>query len=469
MKRLLAILAVCGLGGVALALAVPAPPAGPTRAADAAPPAEPAEGRLVVHEWGTFTGFAGSDGVHVPFGIDVGSELPPFVLNRQTQTTRQGVKLSMGFLLRKGDGVYALQRMETPVIYFYTDRPRDVTVGVDFPQGLLTEFYPPVRDMLPAFGEGPGEYGAIATGDESAAFVDVDRPAPRTKPKMTGGSLDWGTVQIIPQAPGHPSASLPEVPASAEAASHYRYARETDAATVQFADDHGPPQEERFLFYRGLGDFALPVKLTAAGGDRFELHNTGEHPIRFALLLRVLDGEAQFAVYRDISSGQPMMLPADMVAVSKVGDAITRALVAEGLYEKEARAMVKTWSANWLGEPGTRVLYTVPAAVTDGLLPLRIAPAPHEMVRVLVGRIDVMTPEDEARIQSLLGSAVQAKTLAPDDAAYLRTFGRFLDPAIQRAAKLRGSPDAKREMKRLRTLYFNARNPALTSIPATLP
>ena len=36
---------------------------------------------LVVHEWGTFTSFAGSDGVNLEFRPLVTNDLPPFVLN----------------------------------------------------------------------------------------------------------------------------------------------------------------------------------------------------------------------------------------------------------------------------------------------------------------------------------------------------------------------------------------------------
>ena len=34
-------------------------------------------------------------------------------------------------------------------MYFYADRQREVDVRVEFPQGLLTEFYPPVQAMGP--------------------------------------------------------------------------------------------------------------------------------------------------------------------------------------------------------------------------------------------------------------------------------------------------------------------------------
>ncbi len=129
--------------------------------------------------------------------------------------------------------------------------------------------------------------------------------------------------------------------------------------------------------------------------------------------------------------------------------------------------MVKTWSSTWLGDPGTRVLYTVPRPVTDALLPLRIAPAPDETVRVLVGRIDIMTPQQEAQIQSLLAASLKAKGISADDAAALRALGRFLDPALSRAAKLRATPNAVREAHALRWLFDNAPKPEQQPAAAT--
>jgi hypothetical protein len=451
MKRILAVLAGCTLTAVALALNIPTPPAASTT--------QPTPGKFVVHEWGTFTGFAGSDGIHIPFGIDVGSGLPAFVLNRKEQAVHQNVAVTNNDLFSKGGGVYALQRMETPVIYFYTPEPRDVTVAVNFPKGLLTEFFPPVREMKPAFGEGPGEYNLVPRPLDS-----VRSPTTRPETKFEKGSLDWGAVRLLPQIPGQYS-SIPEVPKNAPSAAHYQYARETDAATVQLAGQKGETYQERFLFYRGLGNFKLPLTLTALGNDHFQLYNAGEKPIRFALLLNITDQRARFTVYSDIQGRQPMALPAETVSIDQVGSAITRALIAEGLYEKEARAMVKTWSANWLGEPGTRVLYTLPREVTDSLLPLKIAPAPDQTVRVLIGRIDVMTPELESKVQSLMAVGSKTKTLPPDDADCLRNLGRFFEPAMDRAAKLRANPNAANERNTLRWLYYNSPKPT----PATSP
>ena len=99
------------------------------------------DNRLIVHEWGTFTSFSGSNGVHLDFRPLRDQDLPPFVLNRADQS---------GHIFWKGR-IRTRVRMETPVTYFYTDRERTVRASVDFPQGLLTEFYPPVRSMTPPF------------------------------------------------------------------------------------------------------------------------------------------------------------------------------------------------------------------------------------------------------------------------------------------------------------------------------
>ena len=53
----------------------------------------------------------------------------------------------------------------------------------------------------------------------------------------------------------------------------------------------------------------------------------------------------------------------------------------------EAAAMVATWRALWF-EDGVRVLFMVPREFTDQALPLDLDPAPDELVRVLVGRVD---------------------------------------------------------------------------------
>jgi hypothetical protein len=69
-----------------------------------------------------------------------------------------------------------------------------------------------------------------------------------------------------------------------------------------------------------------------------------------------------------------------------------RALIAAGLYEEEADAMLETWKESYFQTPGLRVFYLVPNEWTQYFLPLQIS-LPHELTRVLVGRVDIERTE----------------------------------------------------------------------------
>ena len=211
----------------------------------------PAGDPLIVHEWGTFTSFSGSDGIQLDFRPNVDHELPAFV---ETRASR------FGQLFTKHE-IRAPLRMETPVTYFYTDRPRDVDVRVQFPQGLLTEFYPPPKQIGPLAGtEGPE--------------------------LMKDSFLDWGRVHLIPQNKFVQTrvifADNKKEPATLRKVSgddHYGFARDTDSAIVAAKNQFQELCFEKFLFYRGVGKFKLPLTLEAHGGGRFTVTNFGGDPI----------------------------------------------------------------------------------------------------------------------------------------------------------------------------------------------
>jgi hypothetical protein len=72
--------------------------------------------------------------------------------------------------------------------------------------------------------------------------------------------------------------------------------------------------------------------------------------------------------------------------------AMKRALIAAGLYEEEADAMLETWKESYFQTPGLRVFYLVPNEWTQYFLPLQMT-LPHELTRVLVGRVDIERTE----------------------------------------------------------------------------
>ena len=136
------------------------------------------------------------------------------------------------------------------------------------------------------------------------------------------------------------------------------------------------------------------------------------------------------AVRRAIASsrgtGQEVTLdrPAAAGRDKAVRVALERMLVANGLYAKEAAAMVETWRDSWF-EEGLRLFYIVPRAAIDDVLPLEVTPAPASTARVFVGRIELITPAIVAEVKK----AVLAKERAP-----IVKYGRFLKPILARVA-----------------------------------
>jgi hypothetical protein len=303
-----------------------------------------AAGGLVVHEWGTFTSVASGDGTSIPWTVfaDDG-DLPCFVVRP--------------FVLRKSTA-HARVRMETPVLYFYTPRPATVSVRVEFPQGGITEWYPP----------------AVQTG-----------------PRL----LDWERVDLLP---GNEDA-FP----STKARSHYFAARETDAAPVRVGD-----RGEKFLFYRGIGEFEVPVQPRVMADGAVVVRE----PVR-GLLFENRGGRMGYRAVLGTHIAKPVLTG----TVDGLRHELVAMLTDAGLYEKEAQAMFETWRDSWF-EEGMRLLYLVPREKVDELLPLDIQPRPQAIERVFVGRVELLSPS----MRETIGTA-----LAQRDKATLLRYGRFLN------------------------------------------
>lgn len=433
----------------------------------AAAPQAADDGKLIVHEWGTFTSFAGSDGVKLEFRPLLDNDLPPFVLNRPRQ---EGLLAPLSVLLKRS--IPSIQRMETPVTYFYTDREREVNVKVRFPNGLLTEFFPPVQRLLP---EIQSHEGWSATAQQLQTGIENDAVR---RPEPKNSELDWGTITLIPTdllrpelknkvaADGIRERMARRLSPGGEVHNDYYFARQTDSAIVHVhrpVDEQHPLKPrgdyfEKFLFYRGIGNFDLPLTLVAEGEDRFTLRNRGARVISSLLLFDwdAKQGHLRFAMYPQIGPGEhlELHLPADPGALDDMQQQLTARLVEAGLYEKEAVAMLNTWRNSWFGEEGTRLFYILPQRQTDAILPLEIQPVPDEIVRVMVGRLEIMTPERERLIEEALeqdpsGESEATTDQLPELPEGLRSLGRFAEPALLRVAATTDAPQVRDEAKRL--------------------
>jgi hypothetical protein len=58
--------------------------------------------------------------------------------------------------------------------------------------------------------------------------------------------------------------------------------------------------------------------------------------------------------------------------------------------------MIQTWWASYFESDGLRVFWILPTATTESILPLTVNPPPKKTVRVIVGRSEVLRPQQEA-------------------------------------------------------------------------
>jgi hypothetical protein len=375
--------------------------------------AQAAASDLVVHEWGTFTSIAGKNGVAIDWRpLNGSSDLPKFVY---TMDEAEGYRQTYGLKPEpqtKGN-IVARVRMETPVIYFYTKKVSEVSVSVDFPQGKVTEWYPQARLVNAQFGKNePG--------------------------KNAGSGINWGTIKLLPdEKPEY----LREV-----SYSHYYPARETDAVPIQICNaDKTRIEKEKFLFYRGVGDFELPLKVKL-NGAKIVLNTTEErsNPGRDLNNLIVFEnrgGKIGYELVPTVSGETVAARPELNKNLPQLFTELEKTLVAQGLYEKEAKAMIETWKDSWF-EEGLRVFYILPRLTTDEILPLTVEPRPAQTVRVLVGRAEIITPEMEKDVRRQVGFLHSDSAKTREDAReYLKKFGRFYEPVLK--SVLEGERDAK--------------------------
>ena len=276
------------------------------------------------------------------------------------------------------------------MIYFHPPpgaaNGQSASVNVHFRGGWLTQFYPN------AVADSPG----LTNGYR----LDAN----------TTGTLDWDNLQIGGTWP------------LTNTTEHVWIApRLVRAAKVR----NSVGESERFLFYRGVGHMDAPLRISrdfAAGellihsqlenlpADRslqipclwlVDINSEGE--IAFRMLPSVtLDHDPKKVLERtpatfasqDYSRGNLENLEASLKA----------ALTGEGLFNDKAQALLNTWQVSYFKSPGTRVFFLCPRQWTDYYLPLHIS-LPAQTCRVMVGRIELVTPADRAKLQQIAASS----------------------------------------------------------------
>jgi hypothetical protein len=341
---------------------------------------------LTAHEWGTFTSIAGRDGKAVDWLPQAGSvDLPGFVEHLGSAEFKLALRGTV--------------RMETPVLYFYAPSETTLSVKVAFSKGLITEWYPRASRVEPS-----------KVSDNASLYR-----------RKSSGSITWDSVTVAPGLPGSGllGSGLPARFPHEDRENHYYAARETAAAPLVVRTSAGQ-QQEKFLFYRGVSTFSVPVSATVSRAGKLLVRNSRQEAIPNVMLFERRGDRLGYRLGGPLQnelSLDPPELTSTLEAMSRDLEDI---LISQGLYPDEAHAMLETWRQSWF-EEGSRLIYIVPRSFVDTILPLTIKPAPTQIVRVFVGRLELVTPTTEKAVTD---------ALAAHDRKAIEKYGRFLQPIL---------------------------------------
>jgi hypothetical protein len=354
-----------------------------------APALGSAQAPMIVHEWGTITTRHAPDGV--PQGrlnrIDPSEVLPEFVHRYEPEQTRATEQHWFGKGPRVTGRPDITMRLETPVIYFYGNAtaagraPFDVRVQMR--GGILNEFYPRAEVSLMT---DPGRV-------EAKFAARILKPTdPINLDNYLIGALAWNGVKLDPSA---------RVPTTNDAV--WAAPRNVSASRVATGGEG-----EHYLFYRGVAHLdALLGTQHSKTGVRLSAQNLIWLIEERMTIARVwladvrADGTLAFAMRErlTIAKNTPSAQLAEIarfaasdyshVRAAALRQSMKSELMAAGLFDDEAEAMLATWNASYFQKPGLRVFYMVPRTWIDYFLQLELS-IPHEATRVLVGRIDLV-------------------------------------------------------------------------------
>jgi hypothetical protein len=373
---------------------------------------------LVIHEWGTFTCLQDEAGRPVA-GVNTDDEPVPEFVHRISELIPRPSQLAPVYY--KGvprSHRQVRMRLETPVVYFYPPaglrQPLHATVQIGFQGGWLTEYYPAATVSAPGLQRADFRFAGLTAN--------------------TLGTLEWNDLTISPI--NSPGGTLPETREPVWLAP-----RQVRAATIKVPGG----EAEKYLFYRGVGNLPSPISVTRTTDNDglivredvpSHLGLRGPLAIRAMWLVHVrqdgsvafrslggarLTGESGRELARspvhfrpnDESQDQqatsgpqtnrdPLMLignysPKNLAALRSQ---MRGELIADGLFDDEADAMLKTWELAYFKSPGLRLFYLLPQQWTDAVLPLHCSLL-AEVSRTMVGRIELVTPRQRELLKEI--------------------------------------------------------------------
>lgn len=353
-----------------------------------------------LHEWGTFTSVSGSDGVllsglqreevelpayvHAHFGFENGQQ--PQREKLESVIKSQGYpafpSMNKGLGKRPVSGVTV--KMETPVIYFHSNEAFRAKVKVGFEGGTISQWY-------------PTRSGGETLPEPPPSSDPQKKPVPPEQWKIDfakpyRGGIEWD-VNVLSATESRTALTF-----KPRDTVNWLRARVPEANVVK--TDSG--ETENYLFYRGVGNFTPGLHTTVTTDETLHLKNPAGGDIPYLMVFQQIGGRVSWTARPSgLKSGESLDLAESTLTTAADGfpapiyESMKSGLTACGLLASEADAMVQTWWNSYFETEGLRVFWVLPAATTERILPLTVVPAPDKIVRVIVGRSEVLRPRQE--------------------------------------------------------------------------
>ena len=359
---------------------------------------EPEPNRVEVHEWGSINLVQGSDRGVIGGLTDDQGDLPPFVETWFDQPARARLPMMI----------------EKPIIYFYSKESAVYSVRVTCPKGIPTQWYPAVNTYAPT----PPRKG-------------------QPMPPMKNGRLEWNVI-TTPNAVRHQMPAMDDHP-------WWNIARDTDADVLRVSG-----KEEKFLFYRAASQIAPRLRVAAREGGEFDLETGNDAPVRHVYTVAVPESGPVRLRYLPSFPAPEGTRVIEFPDPAAAGAHLGGVLEAEGLFAKEAAGLVRIWQEAIFARPGLRAMYLMEPADLDAMLPITIQPAPDKLVRVMLVRMECLTPERERNIRDLvrdLGADTYAKRQQAEER--LVQAGRIAQGIIRQILRESDDPEILVRLRRV--------------------
>ena len=363
---------------------------------------------LVLHEWGVYRVNEDADFASADMR-SIWDDLPPFVYGH---IKGRAVPQHWG----------AIEIFDRPIIFFHAETPTVLRLKVDFPGGMAGVWYP---------------------ATERPAVMGLE------KQPQPNASLEWALgVKRCPQG------WSPKSPTPVEIPDKHWFARlrqvKSDEIFSHYSPNPNDVERERFVYYDGLFPQGKWVNLTVQN-DRISLTNRVKHPVFDATIVDRRDGgKVRIGRIARLNAGETIKDVAltEVDASRFTSDAagtLGNQLVAAGLFEEEARALIDLWKRELFETSGLNLFYRIPQEEYDARLPLTWTPKPESVVRVGLIYHGHLEPDFAERVLELV-KKLDAPKFADRDAA-MKALLSIGPAALVQLQRLREQKDLSVEVR----------------------